>query len=129
MAYSNKLSPTTIRSLEQQRRDREARERQEARAVEEAREQNRAARERYLVGLEQKRQARQREEDLKIDAQLEPQKTQLRRQWLADHPTQTERDFETRAWPGLRANLIDQERARAVEETKRSMILSGGYGF
>jgi hypothetical protein len=83
---------------------------------------NAKARSEYLAGLQEKKDAEARAGERAIDAELLPKKLRLKRQWLADNPTFSESDFESKAWIHLRQNLIE-ERADAghVAEIKRQL--------
>jgi hypothetical protein len=78
---------------------------------------NAKARSEYLATLAEKKAVEERKHQREIDAELLPQKQRLMRQWLADNPTFTEADFETKAWIHLRQNLIEErtDAARAAE--------------
>jgi hypothetical protein len=88
---------------------------------------NAAARARYLNKLDDERAAKQSERDTEIDNELEPEKRRLRNQWLADHPSKTEADFNREAWHLLKENLIEQHNAASLEATKQQMLQSGRY--
>lgn len=107
--------------------ERDRREAEEARRREEAQRMNAEIRRERLTGLAAERQARQ-DEALAADlAALEPEKTQLRRQWLADHPGHTAEDFERRAWPQLARNLLDRRESEARDRTREQLIAAGAY--
>ncbi len=59
---------------------------------------NAETRRKYLAGLEAAKAEKQAEHDAAIDRELEPQKQQLKRDWLANNPAFTEFDFEKKAW-------------------------------
>jgi len=80
-----------------------ARKEQEARVAENAR-----LRAVYQQELAAQRQAEADRMTARFDADVAPVKERARRQWLYDHPDRTETDFETQAWPLLRANLEDE---------------------
>ncbi|MEJ7863195.1 MAG: hypothetical protein WKF90_16320 [Pyrinomonadaceae bacterium] len=66
---------------------------------------NAELRRKYLAGLEAAKAEKRREHEREIDAELEPTKLRLKREWLANNPTFTAEDFEKKAWILLRQNL------------------------
>ena len=90
---------------------------------------NAEARQRHLNSLETARAAKLREYDAAIDAELAPERARLERAWLADHPNDTPADFEKKAWHHLKANLIEQRSAEAMEATKQQMAKTGRYSL
>lgn len=93
---------------------------------------NGETRKRYLDGLEAKKAEKRAESERAFDQAIEPQKQQLRRQWLADHPGKSEKDFESAAWPLLRANLVDaakQQQLDAEIAAARSKAATGMLSF
>ncbi len=96
-----------------------------------ARQQNQNAelRRKYLDGLKDAKAEKQREYDAEIDRELEPQKQRLKREWLANNPTQTPNDFEKKAWIHLRQNLIEQRNNQSLEAELQSQRASGRYSF
>lgn len=99
----------------------------ESEAAREANERIKQERERKL---EAERKAKLDEAEAAFDAEIAPEKLRLRRQWLADHPGRSERDFDKEAWPHLRENLKDQAQAEAREAMRQSLLRSGNYaGF
>jgi hypothetical protein len=93
------------------------------------REENAQARQRYLDQLQAEREARRQEDAAKIDAELEPVKQREKRRWLADHPDMRARDFEERAWPRLKANILEERREAEQERLKQAMRASGQYSL
>ena len=84
---------------------------------------------RRLAALAAKRAADEAANDARLEASLEPERTKLQRQWLADHPDHSAEDFRSKAWPRLRANLGDQRAAELHEEQKAALARSGAYGL
>jgi hypothetical protein len=84
---------------------------------------NAETRRKYLAGLQEKRDVEARADERAIDAELLPKKLRLKRQWLADNPTFSENDFETKAWVHLRQNLVE-ERTDAAREAELKRQLS-----
>jgi hypothetical protein len=83
---------------------------------------NARARSQYLAGLQEKRDAEARQHEREIDAELLPTKLRLKRDWLANNPTFTEADFESKAWIHLRANLVEErEDLSQAAEIKRQL--------
>ncbi len=76
---------------------------------------NDETRRKYLAGLENEKAAKQAERDTQVDAELEPTKQTLMREWLANNPNETAADFEKKAWQHLRTNLIKQRNNEAFE--------------
>jgi hypothetical protein len=95
--------------------------------AEEAAAQNAAIRQRIEQEVEAARQAKLAEAEAEFDQQVEAEKIQLRRQWLADHPDQRAEDFEKRAWPHLRANLKERACEAALEANKQALLRTGNY--
>jgi hypothetical protein len=88
---------------------------------------NGIARYQHLSKIAEAKAAKHREHEREIDRELEPKKQRLMRQWLADNPTFTESDFESKAWIHLRQNLIEElEDASQAAEIKRQLA-SGRY--
>lgn len=88
-------------------------------AEDEARkERNAATRANYLAGLAAKRAEQAHQQQAAIDAELEPQRVRLERQWLADHPEKSATDFQRHAWPHLKANLTEQSKQAAFDRVK-----------
>jgi hypothetical protein len=83
---------------------------------------NARARSQYLATLAEKRDAEARQHEREIDAELLPTKLRLKRDWLANNPTFTEADFESKAWIHLRANLVkEREDLSQAAEIKRQL--------
>ncbi len=83
---------------------------------------NDETRRQYLNGLEQARAAKQAEADARVDAELEPKKQTLMREWLANNPNETAADFEKKAWQHLRTNLIEQRNNEAFELERQRAV-------
>ena len=84
---------------------------------------------RRLAALAAKRAADEAANDARLEASLEPERTKLQRQWLADHPDLTPEDSRRRAWPQLRQNLGDERAAQHLEAEKAALRRTGMYGF
>ena len=84
---------------------------------------NATARNQRLSQEQAAKDAKAREHETQIDAELLPKKLRLKRQWLADNPTFSEADFESKAWIHLRANLVE-ERTDAGREAELKRQLS-----
>ena len=86
---------------------------------------NSAARQKYLNGLESERKERQKAADQALDAEFEPKKRSLMRDWMISNPGKVEADFERLAWPLLRQNLVEQHRdamrQASREESRRHL--------
>jgi hypothetical protein len=83
---------------------------------------NAKAHNQHLAELQEKRDAEERAIERRIDEELLPKKLRLKRQWLADNPTFTEADFESKAWVHLRQNLIEERTdAGHAAEIKRQL--------
>lgn len=76
---------------------------------------NAATRREYLAGVEAKRADEQARYEREIEASLEPEKTRLKNEWLANNPTLTAADFERETWHLLKANLIAERDAAQME--------------
>jgi hypothetical protein len=83
---------------------------------------NAETRRKYLATLAEKKDAEARAGERAVDAELEPTKLRLKRQWLADNPTFSESDFESKAWIHLRQNLVEErEELSQAAEIKRQL--------
>ncbi len=80
-----------------------------------------------LDKLKSERKAAQEKDERAIDANLEPKKQTLRRDWLANHPNETEKTFETKAWPHLRANLKTELQEQAEQAVYQQLKQRSGY--
>jgi len=90
---------------------------------------NAEARRKYLDGLAEQRKAKQDEADAELELSLTLEKQQLRNAWLADHPNDTAADFEKKAWHHLKANLIEQRKAAAMEANTEQLKQTGRYSL
>ena len=88
---------------------------------------NDAARQQYLSKLEAEKEEKRREYELKIDAELEPQKQRLKHDWLANNPSFSEADFESKAWVYLRQNLLEEREANAANAEIERQLSTGRY--
>lgn len=119
-------TPGYSREFAQQRTAEEAERR---RQLEEQQRENARIRERYLKGLEDERAAKRAEHEAELEASLAGDKLRAMRAWLAANPGRTEADFERLAWPHLKANLLEELRAKTFEATMAAMRASGRYSF
>jgi hypothetical protein len=90
---------------------------------------NEAARQRHLAKLAGDRKAKQAETDAQVEVELQPEKRRLQNQWLADNPTQTAADFESKAWHLLKENLVEQRNADIMNAEIQSQAASGRYSL
>jgi hypothetical protein len=90
---------------------------------------NAELRRKRLAGLEAAKAEKQSERDAEIDRELEPQKIRLRNEWLANNPTLTAADFESKAWHLLKTNLIEQGETDNQEAVRNSLLKSGRYAL
>jgi len=86
-----------------------------------------AARERNLSKTEAEKAEKRRETDAAIDAELLPTKLGLMGDWLANNPTFTEADFESKAWIQLRSNLVEEREEAARDAELARQFTSGRY--
>ncbi len=86
-----------------------------------------AARERNLSKAEAEKAEKRRETDAAIDAELLPTKLGLMGDWLANNPTFTEADFETKAWIHLRSNLVEEREEAARDAELARQFTSSRY--
>ena len=129
MAYQSYGSYQTQQALARQRAEREAWEEQQKEEQEERVRANTKARETYLSGLaKQKAEVVQRHEAATAAA-LAPAKERARRDFLIANPGRDAADFEKVAWPLVRQNLLEDEKAQALEATKTQLRSSGRYEF
>ena len=122
----NSYQPTYSRAFTEKR---EAEQADAARQAEADAAENERLGARRLAALAAKRAADEAANDARLEASLEPERTKLQRQWLADHPDHSAEDFRSKAWPRLRANLGDQRAAELHEEQKAALARSGAYGL
>ena len=87
------------------------------------------ARNNRLAKIEEEQKAKQAEADAKTDVRLEPRKQQLKRDWLANNPSFSEKDFETKAWPHLKHNLLENDKQTALQAELASGAQSGRYSL
>jgi hypothetical protein len=88
---------------------------------------NNEAQRKHLAGLQEKRDAEERAIERAIDAEIEPQKQRLKRDWLANNPTFSESDFESKAWIHLRQNLLEDREANAANAEIKRQLSTGRY--
>ena len=102
---------------------------EERRKLEIQRAENRRAREAHRASLEAQRAAEHRRHEAELDAELAPTKQRIKREWLASHPYATEADFATKAWPHLKANLLEDRREQLIARTQDHLKASGLYSL
>ena len=102
---------------------------EERRRLEARRAENRRAREAHRASLEAKQAAERQRHQAELDAELEPVKQRTKREWLASHPYATETDFETKAWPHLKANLLEDRREQLITKTQEQLRQTGMYSL
>jgi hypothetical protein len=90
---------------------------------------NAVVRQRYLDGVAAQRAAKQSEHEREIDAELEPTKQRLKRDWLANNPAFTESDFEKKAWIHLRQNLVDERNTASLNAEIAAQMAKGIYSL
>ena len=90
---------------------------------------NDAAREARIAKQRAEEAEREAQHQAEIDARLEPVKQRERRRWLYDHPDRTETDFEKKAWPLLRQNLIEEDEEQAKRELMDRLRRSSRYSL
>ncbi len=90
---------------------------------------NAETRRKYLDGLEAAKAEKQSQQDAEVDAELEPAKQRLKRDWLANNPAFTESDFEKKAWILLRQNLVEERNTAVMEATTQQLRASGRYNL
>ena len=112
-----------------QRRAREELEREELEEQAARDRQNAAARDRYLAKLEAERAAQRAAGVARLEEEISPSRLRLMREWLANHPGKSEKEFHTQAWPNLRLNVIEERDRRQMEATKAAMRSNGKYTF
>jgi hypothetical protein len=83
----------------------------------------------YQAKLEAAKAEKQRERDAAIDLELAPEKRRLQNEWLANNPTQTAADFESKAWHLLKENLIEQKSADIMNAEIQSQAATGRYSL
>ena len=99
------------------------------RELEDRRAENRRAREAHRAALEAQQAAERRRREAERDAQLEPIKQRTKRAWLAAHPESDEQTFERRAWPPLKANLLEDQHEELVRRAREELKATGMYSL
>lgn len=122
--YGKTTSPSEVRRRAEERAHEEAQRLQEAADRTAQNEELRAA---YRAKLLDKRREELARQAAATEAELAPEKTRLQRRWLVDHPDHTAADFESRAWPLLRQNLVEGGAATSFEEALAASLASGRY--
>lgn len=107
--------PAIERALEQQRRERAEREGQEAEEAKQRRRENEELHRQRLAKLQAEKDERKRQREAELEESLAADKARERHRWLAEHPDQTREDFEHKAWPHLKANLLEQRKRHEME--------------
>jgi hypothetical protein len=128
-SYDITQSPAYRRAAEQRRRDSEELEAQQAREVEERREANEEARNRYLAKLAAEKEERRKVAEAKLEEQLAPDKARTQREWLANHPGKTVAEFERYAWQHLRLNIIADKERELAEQHMAALRATGKYSL
>ncbi len=88
---------------------------------------NGVARYQHLSKIAEVKAAKQREHEREIDAELLPTKLRLKRDWLANNPTFSEIEFETKAWHLLKENLLEERETDAANAEIQRQLASGRY--
>jgi hypothetical protein len=127
--FRDSIQQRQAQALATERANREQREREEAAYFERQKQANAATRKAYLDGLAAKRDAEREEREAKVDAQLEPEKTRARNEWLANHLGKSQSDFEQVWTAHLRANAVQDLERQAGEATKQTLRATGEYSF
>jgi len=127
--FKTQAQKTLEQSLARQRAEHEARQEEERAEQAERDRSNAATRKAYLDGLAAKREGERQTMEAKVDAQLEPEKTRARNEWLANHPGKSAADFEQVWRAHLRPNAVQElERAKG-EQVKARLRATGQYQF
>jgi hypothetical protein len=82
-----------------------------------------------LARLASAKDEKRREHEREIDAELEPTKQRLKRDWLANNPAFTEFDFEKKAWILLRQNLVEERNAVSLNAEIRAQMAKGRHSL
>jgi len=109
------------RAAAEREAERQDRQRQAEEEREQARRENEDARARYMAGLEAQKVTREQLAAQRLEDELSADRIRLERAWLVDHPEKSAADFRRVAWPLLKANLLDERRAAAVDELTNRM--------
>jgi membrane protein involved in colicin uptake len=62
-----------------------------------------------------------------LNASLAVDKVAAKHTWLADHPGHSAEDFERKAWPHLKANILDARESAAAEVVTQELRAGGDY--
>lgn len=93
---------------------------------------NARAREERLAELEANREAGRQKAEEALNAQLEPTRVRLEREWVAAQSGKTAADFRQHAWPLLRKNLVDDLGQQRVADAEAALRRGAGgvrYGL
>ncbi len=123
------LSASAKRAHQQRIIDHEAEQEKQAHYQQMRDQRNAETRKQYLGGLEARKVEEAKLRNLEIDAELQPRKQFLQREWLANQPGKTSIDFEKAAWPHLRENLIVERDELARQATIAEGRASGRYAL
>lgn len=119
---------TTLRKLDQrlqmERQEKAEREAQEARQTVERHAHGKA----YFQEQSAKAKAAAlANTEAAVNASLAADKETAKRSWLADHPAHSAEEFERRAWPHLKANILTAREAAAAEVVTQELRAGGDY--
>ena len=109
-----------------ERLDRAEQQLQQAKGNKAANDEAKARWQQKLQAEEDERKAQRQKE---IDQKLEPVKVQRMRAWLIDHPYETEKVFNEKVWPLMKANIIEEDQKEALRQLKEQMRRSGRYSM
>lgn len=126
---SYELSPQAKSEQQHRIANHDAEQEKQARYQQMRDQRNAETRKQYLGGLEARKVEEAKLRNLEIDAELQPRKQFLQREWLANQPGKTSIDFEKAAWPHLRENLIVERDELARQATIAEGRASGLYSL
>jgi flagellar biosynthesis GTPase FlhF len=113
--------------LAEEQREREEREAAERQAAADRARENEELREERKAKIAADKKEHQKKVDAEWELALASDKQRLMREWLANNVGKNAADFELRAWPHLRLNLIEDRQRQADEQHAALLRATGNY--
>jgi hypothetical protein len=117
---------TPVGYTEEFRRDHAARSSEQEREQAARDATNAAAVKARLASIEADREAERAAADAIDEQSIAPDKARVMREWLSQDASRTESQFNQKAWPQLRLNILEEKRAAAFEQQKERMRANRG---
>ena len=116
------------RAVAEREADRVAQQQQAEEEREEGRREAEDATARHQAKLTAEKLGRQQLAEARLEDELSADRLRLERAWLVANPDMTPVDFDRRAWPHLRAGILEQRQAATVAEALRRAAGDPAYG-